>query len=323
MNWSNNRYHDSSLVFNTIYFIDSLIGFVSGATGEIYKTTNAGNNWFNTIIDTAYCPLLYLLPKNKFYFVNSFTGFACGGQIDIQGMIWKTTDGGSNWKTYCVASEPLYDIKAVSVNKVIATGGDYEYGLSTSISTNSGNSWLFEVNDVPGRGYSIAFRTPSEVWVPLNFSRTFAINLDTANFNTRWYEFTSPDSIELNSIKFLSPTFGWAFGSGGSIYKYNTAVIGINNIPAENIPENFSLHQNYPNPFNPVTTIGYELSRAGMVKIEIYNSVGELTQVLLSTYQPAGYHNVQWNAADASSGIYFCRVSSGNLIKTIKMMLIR
>jgi hypothetical protein len=127
----------------------------------------------------------------------------------------------------------------------------------------------------------------------------------------------------LNSIKFLSPTFGWAFGSGGSIYKYNTAVIGINNIPAENIPENFSLHQNYPNPFNPVTTIGYELSRAGMVKIEIYNSVGELTQVLLNTYQPAGFHNVQWNAADASSGIYFCRVSSGNLIKTIKMMLIR
>ncbi len=321
-NWTNYRYPDTSLVFNVVYFLDSLNGFLSGFSGKIFKTTNAGANWFNCYIDTSYCPLLFLMPKNKFYFVNASTGFACGGQIDIQGMIWRTTNGGAIWKTYCVASEPLYDIKVISNNKVISNGGDYEYGLNTVHSSDGGNTWFFELNNFFGLGLSLAYRTPAEVWVPLSFAQTFAVNTDSGNYGTTWNEIETPHNRIIKSTVFMSPTFGWSFGSEGSIYKYNTAIIGFNN-NSQYIPEVFEMHQNYPNPFNPTTTIGYTLNRGGMVKVEIFNLMGELINILFIGYQPAGYHNIQWNAVNAASGIYFCKVTFGSKQLSIKMLMIK
>ncbi|MEO8512629.1 MAG: T9SS type A sorting domain-containing protein [Ignavibacteria bacterium] len=322
-NWTSSRYPDSTLVFNAIYFLDSLTGFMSGYSGLIYKTTNAGNTWTNCYIDTSYCSYLYLFPKNRFYFINSQTGFVCGGQIDIQGIIWRTTNGGDHWYTYCVASEPLYDIKATTPNKIISNGGDFEYGLSTVISTDGGNSWNYELNNIIGKGSSIAYRTPREVWVPLSFSQTFAVNIDSGNIGTAWREIQTPDNRIINSTVFMTPTFGWSFGSGGSIYRYNTSVIGLSENGSENLPAEFEIHQNFPNPFNPSTTISYTLVNSGMVKIDIFDIGGKLIKELFNGYQPSGYHDINWNANDASSGIYFCRVSGGPVNKTIKMLLVK
>lgn len=321
LNWTNSRFPDTSLVFNTIYFLDSLNGYMSGYSGLIYKTTNSGASWTNCFIDTAYCQYLYLFPKNKFYFINSTTGFACGGQIDIQGMVWKTTNSGANWYTYCVASEPLYDIKATSPNKIIANGGDYEYGLNTVVSTDGGVTWQYELNNILGRGYSLAFRTPKEVWVPLNFSESFALNTDSANYGSIWREIDAPDNKIINSTIFMSPTFGWSFGSEGSIFKYNTAVIGIDE--QNYVPVEFKLNRNYPNPFNPSTNISYTLFRGGSVKADIYNINGELVSNIFNNYQPAGYHSLTWNAAEFSTGIYFFKLTSGNRHETIKMLLVK
>lgn len=322
LNWTSSRYPDTSIVFNAIYFLDSLNGFISGYSGLIYKTTNAGANWFNCYIDTSYCPYLYLFPKNKFYFINSSTGYVCGGQIDIQGMIWKTTNGGAHWYTYCVASEPLYDIKAVSPDKIISNGGDFEYGLNTVISRDGGSIWNYELNNIPGKGSSIAFRTPSEVWVPLSFSQTFAVNNDSANPGTTWHVIPTPDNRQINSTVFMSPTFGWSFGSGGSIFKYNTALIS-NNTGSQNLPVSFELQQNYPNPFNPSTTIGFTMNNGGIVDIKVYDIRGRLIEQLFNGFQPAGYHDVTWSAINIPSGVYFCRVQAGKLEKTIKMLLVK
>ena len=322
-NWTNSRYPDSSLVFNTIYFLDSATGFMSGASGLIYKTTNAGNNWFNCYIDSSYCAFLYLMPKKNFYFVNSMVGYACGGQIDIQGMVWRTTNGGQHWYTYCVTAEPLYDIKAVSSSKIIATGGDLEYGLSMAISTDAGLSWNYRVTPLPGRGLSLGFRTPAELWVPLNFVPAYGVNLDSGNLSADWTMIPAEGVETVNSVIFMSPTFGWSFGTGGTIFKYNSSIIGINGNEQENIPGDFILEQNYPNPFNPVTTIGYELKRGGLVNISVYNITGELTEILQKSYQPPGYHSINWNASGHSSGVYFCRLSAGSNRKTIKMLLVK
>lgn len=322
INWTSFRYPDTTLVFNIVYFLDSLTGFLSGYSGVIYKTTNSGVNWFNCNIDTAYCPPLYLFPKNKFYFINSQTGFACGGQVDIQGMVWKTSDSGLNWKTYCVSSEPLYDIKAISESKIVSTGGDFEYGLSSVVSTNGGNDWIYEFINILGKGQALAYRTPEEVWVPLSYSQTFAVNTDSGNIGTNWREIATPGNLEINSTVFMTPTFGWSFGSLGSIFKYNTAVIGINN-SIETIPDAFYLHQNFPNPFNPETSIGYTLNRGGIIKAEIFNVLGEAVAEFLNIYQPSGYHVINWNAIDMPSGIYFCKVTSSGRSKSIKILLIK
>lgn len=319
--WTNYRYPDTSKVFNVVYFLNPQTGFLTGFSGIFYKTTNAGSNWFGTYLDTSYCPLLYQLQKTRMYFINDNTGFACGGQIDIQGMVWKTTDAGLSWKTYCVSAEPLYDIKAVTSSKIIATGGDFEYGMGITISYDGGETWNSEVTGLFGRGRSLAYRTPSEVWVPMDFSQTFGVSLDSGRIGSSWREIPAEDSTGVMAAVFLSPTLGWAFGTKGNILKYNPSVIGIGS--SEVLPESFTLAQNYPNPFNPQTTIAYTLRAGGMVKIDIYDVSGELTASLENVYRPAGYHEVQWDAHGYASGVYLYRISTGSGSITKKMILLK
>jgi len=90
----------------------------------------------------------------------------------------------------------------------------------------------------------------------------------------------------------------------------------------------FQVSQNYPNPFNPDTKIVYNLPYTGMASVAVYDILGRVVTTLVSTEQKAGVHEITWNArsnagAAVTSGIYFCRVQSGNNVKVIKMILNR
>jgi len=89
------------------------------------------------------------------------------------------------------------------------------------------------------------------------------------------------------------------------------------------LPGDFSLAQNYPNPFNPTTTIQFAMPTAGQVQLEIFNVLGQKTTTLVNGWLSAGFHTVEFDAADFPSGIYFYRLtySSGSL--TRKMMLMK
>ena len=75
------------------------------------------------------------------------------------------------------------------------------------------------------------------------------------------------------------------------------------------IPEAFALDQNYPNPFNPSTTIKYALPERSIVKIEIFNILGQTVAQLVQSEQEAGYRSVVW-MANVSTGIYFYRIDA-------------
>jgi hypothetical protein len=85
----------------------------------------------------------------------------------------------------------------------------------------------------------------------------------------------------------------------------------------------YELSQNYPNPFNPATTIQYAIPEAGKVVVEIFDVQGRKISTLANEFQRSGRHKLNFNAESLSSGIYFCKISSGHFNKTIKMMLIR
>ncbi len=118
---------------------------------------------------------------------------------------------------------------------------------------------------------------------------------------------------------------------------YSLYEIGIYNIEdvsddvqenISNLPSEFLLSNNYPNPFNPTTTIEYELPKAGYVKLEIFNSLGELIKTIINDFKNAGKHSIQWNGKnsndiDVPSGIYFYRMSSDELTLVKKMILLR
>jgi len=71
------------------------------------------------------------------------------------------------------------------------------------------------------------------------------------------------------------------------------------------IPSEYYVSQNYPNPFNPATTIKYSLPIESTVNINIYNSLGQMIEELISETQPKGDYELTWNAQNYSSGIYY------------------
>ena len=83
------------------------------------------------------------------------------------------------------------------------------------------------------------------------------------------------------------------------------------------------LYQNHPNPFNPSTQISYTLANAGLVNISVYNALGQKVAELVNRNMNAGAHNVEFNANNFASGLYFYRIETANYSKTMKMLLIK
>jgi aminopeptidase N len=89
------------------------------------------------------------------------------------------------------------------------------------------------------------------------------------------------------------------------------------------VPASYILAQNYPNPFNPSTTIRYSIPRAGIVRLSVFNILGQEISVLVNGPITEGKHRVVWNAMNVPSGIYVCRLRSDEFTKSMKMLLIR
>ena len=101
------------------------------------------------------------------------------------------------------------------------------------------------------------------------------------------------------------------------------AVIPISEEPVEAsvVPSRPQLVGNYPNPFNPSTSIRYGLSEASYVRIAVYNALGQVVAQLVGSEQPAGYHEVRFDASGLASGVYVVRLQAGNFLQTRKLML--
>lgn len=89
------------------------------------------------------------------------------------------------------------------------------------------------------------------------------------------------------------------------------------------IPAEYKLYQNYPNPFNPVTTIKYDLVKAGNIKLAVYDILGREITILVNEQQQPGRYEVSWNASYFASGIYFYSLTSGNFTGTKKLILLK
>ena len=88
-------------------------------------------------------------------------------------------------------------------------------------------------------------------------------------------------------------------------------------------PREYALYQNYPNPFNPTTTIKFALPVKTNLVIAVYNSIAEKVSELFKGELDEGYHEVEFNAASLSSGIYFYRFESDSYVDVKKMILLK
>ncbi len=92
-------------------------------------------------------------------------------------------------------------------------------------------------------------------------------------------------------------------------------------------PKKFELSQNYPNPFNPATTIRYNLPEAGMVKLTLFNILGQELRTLVNEFKEAGVHTINFSATggaiELNSGMYIYKIEAGNFVQTRKMTLVK
>ena len=125
-----------------------------------------------------------------------------------------------------------------------------------------------------------------------------------------------------------SATFGSTVlnGNGQSdvfVTRLDTVTISSLEDHSISVPHESFLAQNYPNPFNLITTINYQLSATYDVELRINNLLGQEVAKLVSEKQPAGSHQVQWNAGDISSSVYYYKLVAGKYTEVRKMILLR
>jgi hypothetical protein len=96
-------------------------------------------------------------------------------------------------------------------------------------------------------------------------------------------------------------------------------------------PDEYRLYQNYPNPFNPVTKIKYSIpiaetgyaSTLQRVQLKVYDLLGREAATLVDEYNIAGFYEIEFNASEFKSGVYFYRITSGNFTAAKKMILLK
>ena len=96
----------------------------------------------------------------------------------------------------------------------------------------------------------------------------------------------------------------------------------------DSTPQTFALHPNHPNPFNPETTIRYDVSAAGMVRLRIYDVTGQVVRELVSNFQMAGSYSVVWDGRNAdgdqvANSVYLYELRVGDFRAIRKMLLMK
>jgi hypothetical protein len=102
----------------------------------------------------------------------------------------------------------------------------------------------------------------------------------------------------------------------------DTTTVGIDDYYTDK-PDNYVLYQNYPNPFNPTTKIRWQSPVSGWQTIKVYDVLGNEITTLINEYKPAGSYEVEFNASNLSSGIYFYKLTAGSFVSSKKMMVIK
>ncbi|MEO8514133.1 MAG: multicopper oxidase domain-containing protein [Ignavibacteria bacterium] len=102
--------------------------------------------------------------------------------------------------------------------------------------------------------------------------------------------------------------------------------IGIQQISSE-VPQRFELHQNYPNPFNPSTKIKFDISNSHGREVDavlkVYDARGREVSELYNGKITTGSYEAEWKPSYMPSGTYFAKLTAGDFVKTIKLMLVK
>jgi hypothetical protein len=238
---------------------------------------------------------------------------------------------------------------AASLNNLVATQSPLKIILSgTKNSTQFNlNAQLTRTGDITDNDLVIHFVIAEDLFydgrnsvsnhkhvmrkmLPTPDGLNFSINLnETKNFPQIIDLDPTWDADSLNIVVFVQSMASKTVYQSASISYDELNVTDVQNESL--IPSEFKLEQNYPNPFNPSTKIKYNIpsviasgtTQSQFVSLKVYDVLGNEVATLVNEEKPAGSYEVEFNAANLSSGIYFYKLQTGAFVETKKMILLK
>ncbi len=211
-----------------------------------------------------------------------------------------------------IATENIADIRKMTLGNV-AEGEPLPVELSSfSVLLNSTSvvlMWRTET-EVSNYGFEIERNPDSEVgnlWKKIGFVEGSGNSNSPKNYS--FTDINPPSGIIHYRLKQID--------TDGK-YQYSNVVEIESGIPVQ-----YELKQNFPNPFNPTTHINYNLPAEGFVTLKVYDIVGREVATLVNENKKAGSYLVTFDGNYFASGVYLCRIHSGNYSSSIKMLMIK
>lgn len=149
-----------------------------------------------------------------------------------------------------------------------------------------------------------------------NVGDTFRANIPAQSLGTKVYYYIWANSNSGRTVTKPLPA------PRGNIQFLVTNTTGISQV-GNNTPQKFELYQNYPNPFNPVTRIKFDIAKAGLVTLKIYDISGREVLLVTNAQMNAGTYSYEWNASGLASGIYFYKLVTKDFTSVKKMILVK
>jgi hypothetical protein len=202
----------------------------------------------------------------------------------------------------------------------------------------------------PGSGFLNSLILIIDNTVPVELL-SFTVNINDQDILLKWSTATETNNSGFEIQKKLAgkdwEVLGFVQGSGTttnqSNYSFNDEILtsGIYSYRLKQIdfdgsyeyskevsvdvefPDDFILEQNYPNPFNPSTTISFSLPEVADVSLTIYNALGQKVTELVNSKLEAGRHSYEWNAIDATTGMYIYELRTNDFASIKKMILLK
>jgi len=179
-------------------------------------------------------------------------------------------------------------------------------------------------------------RTQSQIQLTMYDTLSSAYYTSNDSGLIAYWRFDSLEDLGINSdgiddVRDLSINTNHGDLEGNAILDSSVIFVSIEQNDLSSNINYFSLNQNYPNPFNPSTTIRWQMPEAGFVTLKIYDVLGIEVITLVNEELIAGSHQINFDASNYSSGIYFYQIkvvdpesSSGqSFINTKKMILLK
>lgn len=280
--------------------------------GTVYRSSNNGSSWEIKNNGLATDCVRHLTARGNDLFAST-----CGEGIFL------STNLGESWSAINNGLTDL-DVGPIAFigNKIFA-GTVYD---GIFLSTNNGSSWVQRNNGLNYTNIDGLATSGNYIFAGIGIINTGNDGVYmSSDDGENWVPVN--EGFPTGNVYFysmlVSGTYIYA-GLSNGVWKRSISEITAVQNQNRNVPKSYSLFQNYPNPFNPSTKIKFNVAnQPAETMLVIYDALGKEITTLVNRQLNPGSYEVNWNAADYPSGVYFYKLTAGDFSEVKKMVLLK